>query len=251
MSDYIQKPDFTQLVTTGSSLAFLWNNVSSDPVVKRDTRYKISGGRITGETSEDLRQQIKQAVITEDLVLLIAGGNDIFDRTTKKLRLKENRINEQGLLQQYNLLEEIKTFYVECIKLARENNTALIILSLFPRYFRENTKKELYLPEEKTFKKLNFRLRSFVESKIRQCYSENQKWIKVRFIDLTPFLLRNVGELFDKPLTNPHLSLQGKYKIVEKLKEIIEEVFSTGFVQKGTKVTRLLASVETHSEEQV
>ena len=109
MSDYIQKPDFTQLVTTGSSLAFLWNNVSSDPVVKRDTRYKKSGGRITGETSENLRQKIIQAIITEDLVLLIAGGNDIFDITTKKIRLKENRINEQGLLQQYNLLEEIKT----------------------------------------------------------------------------------------------------------------------------------------------
>ena len=154
MSDYVLKPDFSTLVTIGSSLAFCWNNESEDLTVKNDKRYKIRGGRITGKNAQELREKVKTAIQREDLVLLVAGANDVFDPDTRKIRLFEEKVDKKGLLVQYNIVEDIKTFYSQILEIAVKENPTLIILSIFPRYFEKKEKFEYYLPQEKLLRKI-------------------------------------------------------------------------------------------------
>ena len=62
MSDHKQDLDFDTLVSSGSSLAYIWNNVNEKESVKRDHRYKRRGGRLTGPTADLLKHQVKLAI---------------------------------------------------------------------------------------------------------------------------------------------------------------------------------------------
>ena len=249
MSDYFPIPDFDNLVTAGSSHAFLWNNVSSQPLVQRDSRYKIAGGRITGENSHKLQREIEKAVAQEDLVLVIAGGNDLFDADTHHIRLREDKINQKGLLVQTYILEEIKTFYRNIIKIAVEEDTTVIILSIFPRYFECKNNKEYYFPQEKLLRKANSKLRQFVESRGRENFRETKKWMKVRFIDLTTHFLENIEKFYKDPIDNVHLSKQGKIDLVRKLKFMIVELYRNNFEYRGEKISRMLTTIEEEEKE--
>ena len=244
MSDYIFKPDFSILVTTRSRLAFCWNNESKDLAVKNYKRYKIRGGRLTGNNAQELREKVKIAIQREDLVLLVAGANDVFDPDTRKIRFIEEKVDNKGKIVQYNIIEEIKTFYSQILEKAIKENTTLIILLILPRYFEKKENSEYYLPQEKLLRKINNKFREFIESQARTHYRINKKWIKVRFIDLTTYFLKNITQFFQEPERNVHLGKKGRQKLVTKLKEVITEVYKIQFIQVGRKITCMLTDIE-------
>ena len=105
------RPNWENLVSTGSSLSYIWNDTHSNQSVRTDTKYKIRGGRITGENRHELQEEVIKAIQNKDLVLFTAGGNNIFDKKTKIIRLYEKVSNkwEPGRLK--GIFEEICDFY--------------------------------------------------------------------------------------------------------------------------------------------
>ena len=237
------RPNWENLVSTGSSLAYIWNNTHSNPSVRADTKYKIRGGRITGENRKELQEEVIKAIQNQKLVLLIAGGNDLFDRKTKTFRLYEQiTVSEWGMerTRLRGIYEDFCDFYRKCVDCATTHQCTLIILSIFPRYFVGNREIGYTLIHESLFRKTNKKLGNFIDTLVLEKYERTNKWVRIRFLDLSSYFLENVEILFKNPKNDPHLSNSGKHLLVAKIKQLIHLEYEREFVPMGDRAESIL-----------
>ena len=238
MSDNQQDLDFDTLVSSGSSLAYIWNNVNKKESVKRDHRYKKRGGRLTGPTADLLKHQVKLAIEKEEIILVTAGGNDIFDQKTRKIRWKEETRDNTGKKVEWDIVKELQDFMKEIIWLTHKHQRVLYVLSLFPRYYDWDTETQKYeLNDSKSLKGINRKLQKTFENTARYIFKMEGVWVKARFLHLTPMFLDKPTHFFKDPVNDPHLSVQGKKTLVETIKQIMRKTQRGNFTLRKLKDT--------------
>ena len=230
MSDCEQNMNFNTLVSSGSSLAYIWNNVHKDKRVKKDQRYKVLGGRITGHSADKLKNQIRSAIQHEKVILVTAGGNDIFNRDTREIRLHEENIDKEGQTKDTDLVEEIKTFMREIILLAHQHKRILFVTSIFPRYYAKCVKtKEYKLIGKEMLEKVNREIQDTFDNTAQSIFNKENTWVKASFLYLTPMFLEKPDYFFKNPILDPHLSAQGRQTLVKNIKNIMNQNYHDHF----------------------
>ena len=161
--------------------------------------------------------------------------------------IEENSDYHERLIR---IFDEICDFYNRCITFASLSHCTLIILSVFPRYFKGNKETGYFLPHESLFRKINKKLRQFIDTLVLKEYRRTGKWVRVRFLDLSSFFLENVSTLLKDPNNDPHLSTSGKHLLVEKIKNIIYQEYRKNFIPVGKRAEKLIVRLRSLTSQQ-